>query len=200
LQSAGLTNILAAWNGRGTSLMSGGSDGCGGSGAGVRIAFVYGGVPLSNPVGIFAQLASFTYQDTVTSTGASGLAFIADHTTSPFQGQSGMEHEFNSTDSGGARSDALYAYEGWMNSISSRTTLILLGNWGSGSRQTHDMQLECVGSGDLLYKLQHGYDSFSLGTPRLVTATQPAGTDPTTRGFLWDQQVWLVVLAPMQSC
>ncbi len=179
--------------------MSGGSDGCGGSGSGVRIAFVYGGVSLSNPVGVFGQLATYTYQDTVTSTGAGGLAFINDHTTSPYQGQQGMEHEFNSTDSGGARSDALYAYEGWMNSISSRTTLTLLGSWGCGTQQTQIRQLMAVGSGDLLYKLQHGYESYSLGAQRLVTETQPSGTDPTTKGFLWDQQVWLVVLS-QQSC
>jgi hypothetical protein len=197
LQSAGLTNILAAWNGRGTLLMSGGSDGCGGSGSGVRVAFVYGGVPLSNPVGIFDQLANFTYSDTVIS--VNGPAHIHDNTTSPYQGQQGMEHEFNSTDSGGLRSDALYAYEGWMNSISSRTTLTLLGSWGCGTQQTQIRQEMAVGSGDLLYKLQHGYDSFSLGASRLVTETQPAGTDPTTKGFLWDQQVWLVVLS-QQSC
>lgn len=198
LQSAGLTNIMTAWQGRSTLFMSGGSDECGGSGQGVRVASVYQSVSLSNPAGIFDKLAVFTYQDTVIS--VNGPAHIADNTTSPYQGKSGMEHEFNSSDSGGLRSDALYAYEGWMNSISSRTTLTLLGNWGSGSTQTHDMQLQCVGSGDLLYKLQHGYDSFSLGASRLVTETQPAGTDPTTKGFLWEQQVWLVVLAPMQSC
>lgn len=109
--------------------MSGGSDNCSGTGSGVRTAFTYNNIPLSNLAGIFDQLAIFTYQDTVTSTGAGGKAYIADNTTSPYQGQQGMEHEFNSTDSGGARSDALYAYEGWMNSISSRTDITLLNAW-----------------------------------------------------------------------
>lgn len=200
LQSAGFTNILTAWTGDQTLLMSGGADNCSGSGAGVREAFTYNSVPLTNPAGIFDQLATFTYQDTVTSTGAGGSAYIADQTTSPYQGQQGMEHEFNSTDSGGARSDALYAYEGWMNSISSRTTITLLGAWGCGSTQTTDIHLEAVGSGDLLYKLQHGYEGYYLGSSRLVNETTPSSDGPSSKGFFFDQQIWTVVLSQVQPC
>ncbi|HET8842512.1 MAG TPA: cellulose binding domain-containing protein, partial [Ktedonobacteraceae bacterium] len=93
LQSAGFTNILTAWAQAQTLFMNGGNDSCSGSGAGVRTAFTYDQIPLSNPVGIFDKLVTFTYQDTVTSTGAGGKASIADGTTSPYQGQQGMEHE-----------------------------------------------------------------------------------------------------------
>lgn len=200
LQAAGFTNILAAWSGDETLLMSGGSDSCGGSGAGVREAFTYNNIPLSNPAGIFDQLATFTYQDTVVSTNCSGNAHIDDNTTSPYQGQQGMEHEFNTTDSDGCRSDALYAYEGWMNSISSRTTMTLLNAWGCGATQTHDMQLEAVGTGDLLYKLQHGYDGYYLGASRLVNETTPSSDGPSAKGFYFDQQIWTVVLSQVQPC
>lgn len=200
LQSAGFTNILTAWSGDQTLLMSGGSDSCGGTGKGVRQPFTYNAIPLSNPAGLFDQLVIFTYQDTVTSTACSGSAYIADNTTSPYQGQAGMEHEFNSSDSSGCRSDALYAYEGWMNSISSRTDITLLGAWGCGTTQTHDIQLEAVGSGDLLYKLHHGYQGAYLGTSRLVNETTPAGDGPSSKGFYFDQQIWTVVLSQVQPC
>ncbi|GHO56510.1 cellulose binding domain-containing protein [Ktedonobacter robiniae] len=200
LQSAGFTNIQAAWANAQTLFMSGGSDNCSGTGSGVRTAFTYNNIPLSNPAGIFDQLAIFTYQDTVTSTGAGGNAYIADNTTSPYQGQQGMEHEFNSTDSGGARSDALYAYEGWMNSISSRTDITLLNAWGCGTTQTQDIRLESVGSGDLLYKLQHGYEGYYLAQSRLVNKTTPSSDGPSAKGFYFDQQVWNVVLSKVQPC
>ncbi|HXR66124.1 MAG TPA: cellulose binding domain-containing protein [Ktedonobacteraceae bacterium] len=200
LQSAGFTNILAAWAGDQALLMSGGSDSCGGSGKGVREAFTYNSIPLSNPAGIFDQLATFTYQDSVTSTNCSGNAHIDDGTSSPFQGQQGMEHEVNTTDSSGCRSDALYVYEGWMNSISSRTTITLLGAWGCGTTQTNDIHLEAIGSGDLLYKLQHGYDGYYLGTTRLVTETLPSSDGPSTKGFFFDQQIWNVVLSQVKPC
>jgi hypothetical protein len=200
LQTAGFTNILAAWAFAQTLLMSGVSDSCGGSGAGAREAFIYNALPLTNPAGIFDQLATFTYQDTVTSAGCSGAAYIADGTTSPYQGQQGMEHEFNSTDGSGCRSDALYAYEGWMNSISSRTTMTLLGDWGCGTTQTRDMQLESVGSADLLYKLQHGYEGHEEGAARLVNQTTPSSDGPTAKGLAFDQQIWSVVLSQVQPC
>jgi hypothetical protein len=200
LQAAGFTNILTAWNGDANILMNGSGAPCDGTGKGVRIPFTYMNVGLTNLPGIFNALATFTYQDTVTSTGCNGSAYINDHTTSPYQGQRGMEHEFNSTDGKGCRSDALYAFEGWMNSITSRTTMTILGNWGCGAMQTADMQLETVGSNDLIYKLQHGYEGHELGTARLVTETLPASDGPSTKGFFFDQQVWDAVLSRFRAC
>ena len=200
LKSAGFTNILTAWSGDETLLMSGGSDNCSGSGKGVREAFTYSSVPLSNPAGIFNKLAVYTYQGAVTSTGAGGKAYIADNTTSPYQGQTGMEEEFATTDSDGARSDALYAFEGWMNSITSRTTMTVLGNWGCGTTQTNDIKLEAVGSGDLLYKLAHGYEGYYLGQNRLVNETTPTSDGPSAKGFYFDQQIWTLVLSKVQAC
>lgn len=197
LKADGFTNILAAWSGSGATLItSGGKDKCGGSGVGVKLPFVYQGTTLSNPVTIFSKLALFTYGDTVTSSGAGGQAFIVGHKTSPCQGLSGMEHEFNSSDSGGARSDALYSFEGWMNSLSTRTTLTALGNWGTGSVQQQITALMNVGTADLLYKLSVGYEGFFLGQTRLVNQTTPTSDGPSSKGFFFDQQVWNTVLSP----
>ncbi|HLZ56393.1 MAG TPA: hypothetical protein VKR06_05545 [Ktedonosporobacter sp.] len=200
LQAAGFTNIISTWAHTGATLMTGGGkDACGGSGAGAKQPFVYQGATLSDPVGIFSKLAFFTYQDTVTSSGANGQAFIVGHKISPCQGLMGMEHEFNSSDSGGPRSDALYAFEGWMNSLSTRTTLTVLGLWGSGSRQQDIQTLMRVGSVDLLYKLSVGYEGHFLGQQRLVNETTPATDGPSSKGFFFDQQVWHNVLAPGTS-
>ncbi len=197
LQAAGFTNILTAWAGSGAILMtSGGKDNCGGSGVGAKVPFVYQGVALNDPVGIYSKLALFTYQDTVTSSGANGQAYIVGHKTSPCQGMQGMEHEFNSSDSGGPRSDALYAFEGWMNSLSTRTTMTALGIWGSGSLQQKLATLMQVGSADLLYKLSVGYEGYYLGQTRLVNQTTPASDGPSSKGFFFDQQVWNNVLSP----
>jgi hypothetical protein len=197
LQAAGFTNILAAWAGSSATLMtSGGNDKCGGSGVGAKVPFVYQGVALNDPVGIYSKLALFTYQDTVTSSGANGKAYIVGHKTSPCQGMKGMEHEFNSSDSGGPRSDALYSFEGWMNSLSTRTTMTVLGIWGSGSLRQNLAGLMQVGSADLLFKLSVGYEGYYLGQTRLVNQTTPASDGPSAKGFFFDQQVWDNVLSP----
>ena len=196
LKKDGFTNITSTWAHTGATLMnSGGKDKCGGSGAGAKLAFVYQGATLNDPSGIFSKLASFTYQDTVTSSGANGKAFIVGHKTSPYQGQQGMEHEFNSSDSGGPRSEALYAFEGWMNSLSTRTTLTALKNWVCGSPEQTVVPLMNVGTKDLLYKLQQGYQGFFLGQTRLVTETSPTTDGPSSKGFFFDQDVWLKLLS-----
>ncbi len=197
LQAAGFTNITTAWAGSGATLMtSGGKDKCGGSGVGAKVPFIYQGAALNDPVGVYAKLALFTYQDTVTSSGANGKAYIVGHKTSPCQGMKGMEHEFNSSDSGGPRSDALYSFEGWMNSLSTRTTMTVLGTWGSGSVQQNLATLMKVGSADLLFKLSVGYEGYFLGQTRLVNQTSPASDGPSAKGFFFDKQVWNNVLSP----
>jgi hypothetical protein len=209
LRDAGFTNITATWaQSGGTLMMSGGNDACGGSGVGVRVPFVYQGAQLGDLVGIYADLANFTYNETVVSTvnvydkhkNLVGQASIADDTTSPYEGQAGMEREFDSSDSGGTRSDALYAYEGWMNSVATRTTLTVLGHWGCGTTQQQVAQEMSVGSGDLTYKLQHGYNSYSNGAFRLVNETTPASDGPSAKGYYFDAQAWQDILATLPPC
>jgi hypothetical protein len=201
LQADGFTNITGSWARAGKALMeTGGHDTVGGSGAGVRMPFVYMGHHSSDLIGIYGALATFTWGQPVTSTvsgashGVPVTAHIDDNTTSPFEGQKGMEQEFNSTDSTGLRSDALYAYEGFMNSLTTRTTMFALGDWGCGATQTSIMNLESVGVGDLLYKLQHGYAGVSTRGKRalsLVNETTPASDGPTAKGYEFDKDNWL---------
>jgi hypothetical protein len=201
LQADGFTNITASWAHAGRALMEGGGrDTAGGSGAGVRMPFVYMGHHSSDLIGIYDALATFTWGEPVTSTvsgtshGVPVTAHIDDNTTSPFESQKGMEHEFNSTDSTGLRSDALYAYEGFMNSLTTRSTMFALGDWGCGAPQTSIVNLESVGVGDLLYKLQHGYAGVSTRGKRalsLVNESTPASDGPTAKGYEFDKDNWL---------
>ncbi len=176
LRSDGFTNIAGSWERAGGSLIeNGGRDKHKGSGAGVKIPFVYFGHHSSDLIGIYDALATFTWSETVTSR-VSG-AHIHDGTASPFEGQMGMEREFDSRDGRGLRSDALYAYEGFMNSLTTRTSLFVLGAWGCGQAQSSIVNLESVGMGDLVYKLQHGYDGVSTRTGQaveLVNESTPA--------------------------
>ncbi|MFB7740308.1 hypothetical protein ACFC08_39640 [Streptomyces sp. NPDC056112] len=197
LTDAGFTSILATWEKTGKDAMeNGAADCCGGNGVGVRKPFVYQDVPLNDPVGIFEKLADFTYDHQVSSSVGNGKAYIADGTTSPYEGQSGMLHEFDSSDSKGLRSDALYSYEGWMNSVTTRATMTVLGAWGQGPSQTAAVEaLMRVGSGDLIYKMEHGYQGYANGAPQFVSETAPASNGPSIKGWFFDKAVWQTLLA-----
>jgi hypothetical protein len=198
LQSDGFTNIAGSWTRAGRALMEGGGpDRHGGSGAGVRMPFVYFGHPSSDLIGIYQALASNTWSQPVVS--AVAPAHIHDNTTSPFQGQMGMEHEFNSSDGSGPRSDALYAYEGFMNSLTTRTSMFVLGAWSCGRTQTAIIQTESVGIGDLVYKLQHGYDGVSTRAKgvQLVNESTPASDGPSSKGYQFDKDNWLNYTSPV---
>ncbi|MBO0838128.1 MAG: hypothetical protein J2P28_21795, partial [Actinobacteria bacterium] len=189
LKGDGFTNIIGSWANAGKAMLEGA----------VRMPFVYMGHHSSDLIGIYDALATYTWSLPVSSSvtgtihGNHVTAQIADSTTSPYQGEMGMEREFDSTDSSGLRSDALYAYEGFMNSLTTRTTMFALGDWGCGTTQTGIVKLESVGVGDLLYKLQHGYDSVSTRVKRasLVNQDTPASDGPSAKGYQFDQDNWL---------
>lgn len=193
LQADGFANIAGSWARAGKDLMeNGGRDKHGGSGAGVKVPFVYFGHHSSDMIGIYDALAKYTWSETVTS--AVSAARLHDGSGSPFQGQVGMEREFNSRDGSGLRSDALYAYEGFMNSLTTRTSMFVLGAWGCGKTQAAIIQLESVGVGDLIYKLQHGYDGVSTRTKQaveLVNENTPASDGPHAKGYQFDKDNWL---------
>ncbi len=105
-----------------------------------------------------------------------------------------MEQEFQASDRAGLRSDALYAYEGFMNSLATRTTMFVMGEWGCGVTQSGTVHREAVGIADLMYKLQHGYYGASLrstGALVLVNASTPASDGPDAKGYLFDRDIWL---------
>jgi hypothetical protein len=139
-----------------------------------------------------------------------GVAQIIDAAPSPFEGELGMGYEFNSDDSAGIRSDALYTFEGWLNNLIARATLQALGVWDRRQMRLVDRRM-MVGGRDLLYKLEHGYHGRALNAngPNthyrdicVVDVVGPAfacdATDPQQmiegipleKGFVYDQEIW----------
>jgi hypothetical protein len=173
LQAAGFTNITTTWANAGRERMEqGGSvkakDGNTGKGKGVKMPFVYNKMPLSDIDGIMANLVKYTYQSRVKSTGGikdeGGYAYILDGTKSPFEGRPGMLYEFASSDANGIRSDADYCAASFDILVPAVTLLKMFGGWdGSTPLQQQMDNLMYVGNEDLIYKLEHGYHSWSKG-------------------------------------
>jgi hypothetical protein len=186
LNSAGLTNAGGCYATVGTA-----------ADTPIKRAFVWKSQHSSDLMGIWNQLAADTFDQTVTS--SNGPAHIADNTTSPEQGQSGMGHEFNSTDSSGLRSSALYTFEGWMNVTGNRVAMSALGNFscaGASSAARYN-----VGSLDLIYKLHHGYISQALNQNQLLVDDHgdPATDGPNVKGYQYDHDAYSAIVAT-QSC
>jgi hypothetical protein len=139
-----------------------------------------------------------------------GAAQIIDASQSPVEGELGMAYEFNSTDSAGIRSDALYSFEGWLNNLITRATLQALGVWDPLRMRDVDRRMT-VGGLDLLYKLEHGYHGRALNANgpnthyRDVCVVDVVGPvfacDPTDpmhkiegspleKGYVYDREIW----------
>lgn len=182
LQAAGLTNAAQCF----AAVGSGGN-------SAIRHPFVYQGHASSDLMGIWSTIAGNTFDKTAAST--VGVAHIADGTTSPYDGQCCMGHEFDSTDSSGLRSSALYVFEGWMNVTGSRVSMLTLGNFSTsnGSESAYH-----TGTGDLKYKLDHGYISQGLNQNQLLVDDHgdPATDGPNVKGFLYDWDAYTVAGTP----
>jgi fibronectin type 3 domain-containing protein len=181
LDSAGLTNAGGCF----TTLGSGGN-------SAIQHSFVYSGHASSDLMGIWNTIAGATFDQTAKST--VGPAHIADGTTSPEDGQCCMGHEFNSTDSAGLRSSALYVFEGWMNVTGSRVTMSVLGNFTASTA----VAPYHIGSLDLIYKLHHGYYSYGLNQNGVLTDDHgdPATDGPNVKGYQYDLDGYNVIVAP----
>lgn len=172
--------------------------------AAIQPAFVWKGIAASDETGIWNQLAADTFDQTVTSqvsgtsNGVAVTAGIADGTTSPEQGQCCMGHEFDSTDTDGLRSSALYVYEGWMNVTGSRAAMSALGDFGCASAPAAARYR--VGTLDLVDKLDHGYTSYAESQDGvLVNDTGSPSDGPVSKGWQYDDDAYNAVVAP-QSC
>jgi hypothetical protein len=139
-----------------------------------------------------------------------GAAQIIDASQSPVEGELGMAFEFNSTDSAGIRSDALYSFEGWLNNLITRATLQALGVWDPLRMRDVDRRMT-VGGLDLLYKLEHGYHGRALNANgpnthyRDVCVVDVVGPvfacgprdpmhtiegSPLEKGYVYDREIW----------
>jgi Cellulose binding domain len=194
LDAAGLTNAGGCYATVGSA-----------ANAAIDQPFVWLGHPATDLMGMWDQLAADTFDQTAVSSvtgisnGTTVTADIADGSTSPQQGQCCMGHEFDSTDSSGLRSSALYVFEGWMNVTGSRVTMSVLGAFNCGTA-TSAAQYD-VGSQDLIYKLQHGYISYALGQDGILVndAGDPASDGPAAKGYQYDLDAYNAFAAP-QSC
>jgi len=194
LDAAGLTNAGGCFATAGSA-----------ADASIDIPFVWKGIPATDPMGIWNQLASDTFDNTVTSSvtgasnGATVTAEIADGTTSPYEGECCMGHEFDSTDADGLRSSALYVYEGWMNVTGSRVALTALGDFDCADAPAA-AQYD-VGSQDLSYKLNHGYTSYAQSQDGILVDDigDPASDGPVAKGWAYDIDAYNALAAP-SSC
>ena len=184
------TNIITTWQKTGKKLMEqGGTDGMGGTGKGVKLPFKWNGYALNDLMGIFYSQSvtgspSPMYSRTVIN--GIGPARILKG-SSPVLGQRGMCLEFQTTDSKGLRSDALYALEGWMNNLITRATLKRLSKWGGVHAKIIE-KLMMVGTIDLMYKLSKGY----LGVSRWGSSTaddSPSGV-AAAKGYYFHKDIW----------
>jgi hypothetical protein len=183
LNAAGLTNAGGCF----TTVGSAGN-------SAIAIPFLYQGHHSNDLMGLWSVLAGNTFDKTAQSTVST--AHIADGTTSPYDGQCCMGHEFNSTDSSGLRSSALYVFEGWMNVTGSRVSMMALGNFSMAGASTEN-QFH-IGTLDLKYKLDHGYICQALNQPGILVDDHgnPSTDGPDVKGFLYDWDAYSVVGAP----
>jgi hypothetical protein len=186
LNKAGLTNAGGCYATVGTA-----------ANTPIKRPFVWKSHHSSDLMGIWNQLAADTFDQTVTST--NGPAHIADNTTSPEQGQFGMGHEFNSTDSSGLRSSALYTFEGWMNVTGNRVAMSALGTFTCAAASSAARYN--IGSQDLIYKLHHGYVSQALNQSQLLVDDHgdPATDGPNVKGYQYDHDAYTAIVST-QSC
>jgi hypothetical protein len=173
-EAAGFKNITTIWSRTGKKAIEEGgavtltNGNAGGSGRGVKIPFVYNGMPLGDIEGIIENLVQYTYGAVVTNDyGAKGqedYAYILNNGNSPFLGQKGMLFEFMTNDANGIRSDADYCYLSMSVLVPFMTLLKLFYGWdGAAARQKAVDALMYVGNEDLIYKLTEGYHSWSKG-------------------------------------
>lgn len=185
----GYTNILATWTVAGKNLMEKGGE-CtllggiglshmeagqsGGSGAGVKIPFLYNG-KRAEAMYLFENLAKYTYAwNTLSYYGTPGEndhTYILSGKTSPMEGQMGMMREFAAGDAGSGsggsniRSRCTYGYDSYEILVTVYANMKLLGGWDSSTKEMREIDNRIyVGNEDLLFKMQEGYHGFSSGS------------------------------------
>lgn len=142
-------------------------------GAGVRNDFTKDGVSLHEPWELHRAQAVRLFSKAVRTRVIANAEFtsslmnrVSAATESPWEGQMGMLHEFETTDWDGFRTSAAYAFEGAMIDLPTAVTLKLVGVWDA--RRGGDVLERRMGVGmaDLRFKAREGYRSWSLGKPR----------------------------------
>ena len=151
----------------------------GGTGSGIKIPFTYKGYR-ADDMGIVDFLVSDCYGGgpvfSHSEDNGDGTfdAYILDETTSIMEGRLGLMTEFNCGDKDGFRSDARYCQIDFIMMTAVLSALKELGLW----RENNELyDLIKVGNTDLIFKLEHGYVSRSLGRQHTVIANNLIGYD-----------------------
>jgi hypothetical protein len=140
------------------------------SGKGVRNRFSYEGIPLEDPWKLYRAEALRLYSKaarTIVSIQGNNTSRLLGRAStaavSPWEGQMGMCHEFESTDWDGMRTSAIYAYEGVMIDLSTASALKILGEWRASDGGDLIERRMGVGLADLRFKVREGYRGWSGG-------------------------------------
>ncbi len=161
--------------------------------------YFYHEIPLSSPVKIVEDLLYFNYSggpvksdhhyDVNRDGDAELIAWILDHSTSPYQGQMGMMKEFAS----GNRSSTGYCWHDFQ-----LTTVLILATNALGICDVKEnaelWQLITVGNEDFFYKNERGYQGFATGSYGTSTKTH-AETDEGKPYFAL-KYIWKTTLLP----
>lgn len=187
-EELGFTNIITTWSVAGAELMENGgactlkgsvglsnmeAGQSGGTGAGVKIPFLYNGTR-AEPMNIFTRRVKDTYQWKVMSEYGTpeGIdhCYIISRNKSPFEGQMGMMTELAWQDGGKAgvasniRSRTTYGYDSYQIICGLYANMKLLGGWDSSTEEMRKLDNRIyVGNEDLIYKMREGYHGFSSG-------------------------------------
>ena len=211
LEEANFTNIINRWSPMDRNIMMRGgpiqqqvhlapAGAGGGTGRGVRVPFVWTGLPLSDVEGIVYRfitaqegpgMPAGTYSRIVQDgwTRGNTSTYTLGDASSPFVGEMGAFFEFYSNDASGMRSDAAYGYASMQVVVPFIINLNLFyDGWdGSTPRQQSAHRHVYVGNEDLLFKLHYGFMSWSHANARLDYGHRSLGN-----GFLIVKDMWRV--------
>ncbi len=196
LADIGFTSALASVTKAGKKLMEEGGpcallDGTpAGEGKGIRAPYVYRGIPLSDTEGLLDEIllqncCGGKVVNEVFDENGNRLAYLLDG-TSPVLGEEGMMTEFVSHDAKGMRSDISYCSANFCILIPTAAAAAELGIWSpDADRNKKAATLTAVSTVDFLYKMVHGYYSFSHGKGRNTDESNaPHGVYPFAKD-LW---------------
>lgn len=149
-----------------------------GTGVGVRVEYLYEGT--NELPKIIESLILHCYSGGAvtsrTDVNVDGIydAYILDGSLSPYEGQAGMMKEFNSGDAHGMRNHAGYCQKDFCLALGLLAACRELGIYDI-TTNTELFDMVCVGNGDLIYKLEHGYHSYAMGFGTTTRETEQYG-------------------------
>ncbi len=191
LREIGFTSALATVTCAGKQLMEEGGD-CflladgspAGHGEGIRHPYVYRGIPLADTTGLLNEIllqncGGGKVTNEVFDPCGNRIAYLMEG-SSPMLGEEGMMTEFVSHDAKGMRSDISYCSANFCILVPVLAAAAELGLWTpTEERNEKAARLTAISTIDFLYKMQHGYYSFSHGKGRPTNEkTAPHGVYP----------------------